>query len=341
MKKWIFRVLKVLGVLVALYLIVALFAPSSYKVERSKDMTASAEVIYQQIAIFENWDAWSPWIEKDSSMKNTREGEAGTVGSKTSWKGDPELSGTGSMTMTELAEFVKITYDLHFDDMDMTSQGGFNLEAKDEGTKVTWYDGADIPFFFRPMVLMFDIEGKIGPDFERGLILLDSISTIKQAELDASQYEITQIDFPETRYYGINSVVPFVAVDSAFYSSNYGQLGIFCGLNSVEMTGMPVSFCFEWNEETEMANMMPAFPVGDNSNPGNENVLPYTIKACKALVVDYYGPYDGSYNAHMQLDAYAQKNNLEYEVVLEEFVTDPTSVESMDEVLTRVYYILK
>lgn len=339
MKKWIFRILKVLGVIVALYLIVALFAPSTYKVERSKDMNASAEVIYNQIAVFENWDAWSPWAEKDSSMVNTREGEAGTVGSKTSWVGDPEISGTGNMTMTELVEFSKVAYDLHFDDMDMTSQGGFTIEAKEDVSKVTWYDGGNIPFIFRPMMLFFDIEAQIGPDFERGLVMLDSIATLKQAEKD-NQYTITEIDFPETRYYGINSVVPFYGVDSAFYSSNYGQLGMFCGVNQIEMSGMPVSLCFEWNEDTEMANLMPAFPVNDNSNPGNEKVMPYTIKACKALVIDYYGPYEDSYNAHMQLDAYATENGLKYSVVMEEFVTDPTTVESMDEVLTRIYYFL-
>ena len=339
MKKWIFRILKLVGVLALLYVVVAIFAPSSYRVERTKDMSASAEVIYEQIAIFENWDAWSPWGEKDSTMTSVRTGEPGKVGSKTEWSGDPELSGTGSMTMTELVEFVKITYDLHFDDMDMTSQGGINLEAKEEGTTVTWYDGADIPFLFRPMVLFFDIEAKVGPDFERGLVLLDSISTVKQAEKD-NQYTITEIDFPETRYYGINSVVPFYGVDSAFYSSNYGQLGMFCGVNQIEMAGMPVSLCFEWNEETEMANLMPAFPVNDNSNPGNQKVMPYTIKACRALVIDYYGPYEDSYNAHMQLDAYATENGLKYSVVMEEFVTDPTSVESMDEVLTRIYYFL-
>ncbi|MEO9532242.1 MAG: SRPBCC family protein [Crocinitomicaceae bacterium] len=341
MKKWIFRLLKLVGVLAAIYLIVAIFAPSSYRVERSRDIAASPEVIFEQISIFENWDAWSPWGEKDSTMTSVRTGEPGTVGSKTEWTGDPELSGTGSMTMTELVEFVKITYDLHFDDMDMTSQGGIDLKAGEESTTVTWYDGADIPFLFRPMVMFFDIEAKVGPDFERGLELLDSVAVAKQAELDAAIYEIRTIDFPETKYYSIHNEVPFSGVDSAFFASNYGQLGMFCGENQIEMSGMPVSICFEWNEETEMAVLMPAFPVADNSTPGKGMVLPYTIPACQALVVDYYGEYDENYDAHMQIDAYAKENGLEYSIVMEEFVTDPTTVESMDEVLTRIYYFLK
>lgn len=341
MKKWIFRILKVLGIIVALYLIVALFAPSSYNVERKKTMTASAEVIYQQIAVFENWDAWSPWAEKDPSIKNTRTGEPGTIGSKTSWVGDPDLSGTGSMTMTELVEFSKIRYDLHFADMDMTSHGGFDIAEGESGTEVTWFDGGDIAFLFRPMVMFLDLEGQIGPDFERGLTLLDSIATIKQAEKDAATYEIKTIDFPETKYYGVKKVIPFAEVDSTLYSTTYGQLGMFCGMNQIEMTGMPVSLCFEWNEETEMADMMPAFPVADNTIPGDSTVTAYTIAAGKALVVDYYGPYEESYAAHMQMDAYAKENGLEVVVAIEEFVTDPTTVESMDEVLTRIYYILK
>ena len=85
-KKWLFRILKVIGVFAALFLILAIVGPSDYKVERSKEMTASAEVIYDQIADFSAWDAWSPWAEKDSTLVNTRSGEPGTVGHKTVWK---------------------------------------------------------------------------------------------------------------------------------------------------------------------------------------------------------------------------------------------------------------
>ena len=94
MKKWIFRILKVAGVLVALYLIVALFAPGDYKVERERDYTVSKEILFEQVGLFENWLAWSPWAAKDPDAKYTTTDD-GAVGAKQSWIGDPDSVGTG------------------------------------------------------------------------------------------------------------------------------------------------------------------------------------------------------------------------------------------------------
>lgn len=338
-KKWIFRILKVLGVIVALYLVVALFAPGSYKVERSKEMMASPEVIYSLIGDFSEWDSWSPWVEKDPTLKMTRSGDPFTKGHKSEWEGDPELSGKGSMTMTELIENEKICYDLHFVDMNMTSQGVVQIIAGEEKSTVKWWDEGDIPFLFRPMMLFMDMDGMMGVDFERGLTKLDSVATIRQEEM-AFKYEIQEIDFPETNFYGIRKTIAFSELDSVFYGENYGKLGGFSALNGIEMTGMPVSICFEWNEETEKGILMPAFPVADNSIEGTDEIEAYTQPSCKALVIDYYGPYEESDAAHEQLQMYCEKNGFSASVVMEEFVTDPTNVESMDEVLTRVYYFI-
>ena len=115
---------------------------------------------------------------------------------------------------------------------------------------------------------------------------------------------------------------------------------MFSGTNGLEMTGMPVSISFDWNEEEGMAVIMPAFPVADNSLEGTEGIEAYTQTASRALVLDYYGEYDKTSNAHAQMEAYIVENGLSYSIVLEEFVGDPGEAESMDEVLTKIYYIL-
>ena len=207
-KKWAFRVLKVVGVIVALYFIIALFAPGDYRVERSKEMTVSPEFIYEQVSKFENWESWSPWIEKDPSATYSYSGESGTVGAISSWIGDPDLSGTGNMVATELVENEKALYDLTFEGMGMTSHGGFTLEAAGESVKVTWYDEGDIPFVWRPMMLLMDIEAKIGPDFEKGLAKIDSIATIKQEEASLF-YTITRLTFRRHAIMGSKALLLF------------------------------------------------------------------------------------------------------------------------------------
>lgn len=344
MNKFLKILLKGLAVLVALYLIIALFAPADYKVERSKTMSASPEVIFEQVAYFNNWPNWSPWMEKDPGAKYEIEGTDGTVGAKYSWEGDPDLSGKGNMVVTEVVENEKIVYDLTFEDMNMTSNGAITLESTEGGTKITWTDEGDIGFLFRPMMLFVDLDGMIGPDFDRGLTKIDSIAAIRQEEKNVAIYEIKEIDYPGGNFYGIKYDTVITAVDSALYSHAYGELGAFIGMNQIEMAGMPGSIAFEWNEETGRCVLMPVFPVAKidetiMANPGSK-VESFVIPAGKALVIDYYGEYDQIGPAHAEMEAYIQANGLKYEVVLEEYVTDPTTVESMDEVLTRIYYFL-
>lgn len=338
-KKWAFRVLKVVGVMVALYFIIALFAPGDYRVERSKEMTVSPEFIYEQVSKFENWESWSPWIEKDPSATYSYSGESGTVGATSSWVGDPDLSGTGNMVATEMVANEKALYDLTFEGMGMTSHGGFTLEAAGESVKVTWYDEGDIPFVWRPMMLFMDIEAKIGPDFEKGLVKIDSIATIKQAEA-AQLYTISEVDFPETSYYGVRQQLSMADIDSTVYGSAYGQLGMFCGTNQIEMAGMPVSINFEWNEAEGTIDIMPAFPVAKITAEGTEGITSHTIPASKALAIDYYGPYEGVSAAYMQMGIYLEENGFSSSLSLEEYVDDPGEAESMDDVLTRIYFIL-
>ena len=177
--KWLIRIGKVIGIFVVLYFIVAVFAPSDYKVERTQEMAASPEAIYEQIYKFENWQAWSPWADKDSTLEFTIEGEDGTVGEKYSWEGDPDISGKGSMTVTELIPNEKISYDLHFVDMDMHSSGTIQIEAGEEGASfVRWWDEGDIPYIFRPMMMFMDMDGMMGGDFERGHLKMDYLATI-------------------------------------------------------------------------------------------------------------------------------------------------------------------
>jgi len=165
---------------------------------------------------------------------------------------------------------------------------------------------------------------------------------IAQAVLDAAgKYEISEIDFVGQQYYGIRSAMNIADVDSTIYGTTYGQLGAFCGMNALEMVGAPVSFGFEWNDSAGTCVIMPALPVASVLAKVAAPIELYSVASCKALVIDYYGEYDQTGPAHMQMEEYVQKNGLAYSVVMEEFVTDPYSVSTRDSCLTRIYYFLK
>ena len=66
------------------------------------------------------------------------------------------------------------------------------------------------------------------------------------------------------------------------------------------------------------------------------------INPAKAVLYAYYGDYNDIGTAYMELEAYTEANEIEIQDLgIEVYVTDPTTVESKDEVLTNVYFLLK
>ena len=124
-----------------------------------------------------NWENWSPWMEKDPTVKNSYEGIHGEKGSIMKWEGDRELSGTGQIEIASTDDPNAMHYILTFKvPFEMSSKGSFIVSAESPTkSKVTWSDAGDIPFLMRPMMMFIDMENQIGPDFERGLVKIDSV----------------------------------------------------------------------------------------------------------------------------------------------------------------------
>lgn len=175
--KLMINLVKLISLLAIIYFIAAFLGKSSYRVERNAVINAPQKLIFNQVSIFKNWANWSPWMEKDPSVKNMYEGPDGQVGSSMSWVGDKKLSGTGSIRAASVNSPFEMDYVLSFKvPFEMESTGSFSLQAEtDDQTKVTWVDEGKIPFLFRPMMMFMDMDKQMGPDFERGLFKIDSV----------------------------------------------------------------------------------------------------------------------------------------------------------------------
>ncbi len=191
--KFIKVLLKLLGILIIVYLISAFMAKSSYRVERSAVVNAPLTIVYNQLGMLRNWESWSPWKEKDSTLINTYHGIDGQPGAKVVWKGDENLSGTGEIEFSSVNPPYDINYYLTFTSSpEMKSFGSFQLrEQSSDKTRVSWLNSGDIPFSFRPMMMFFDMESLMGSDFERGLAKLDSVCSLQYKEFMESQVEDT------------------------------------------------------------------------------------------------------------------------------------------------------
>ena len=176
-------------------------------------------------------------------------------------------------------------------------------------------------------------------------LMFCSFVSFGQTENDSTEmkeFKIEEIEFPGTTYYGIKHSLKFTEITSELYAETYGKLGAFCGKNEIQMAGMPVAFELNVNMEDSSMVLMPAFPVvvGDKEIELTDGIEQIDVSICNAVVVHYYGPYEGMELAFKQARAYIKEKGYTSSSVMDEFVTDPTTVESMDQALTKIYFFL-
>lgn len=167
MKLWK-KILLGLVALVALLVLVALFLPSKWRVERSVTVAAKPEVILPFVADLHQWKNWAAWNnEMDPSMQTTYSGNAQGAGATMSWKG--EKMGFGTLTITQADPQKGVRYEMKMEEQQTPAQGQINFEAAGESTKVVWIDEGDMGLFLPGRYFVSMLEKQLGEHFDIGL----------------------------------------------------------------------------------------------------------------------------------------------------------------------------
>ena len=162
-------------ILIGIAVIVAAFAafvatrPSTYKVERSIVVAAPAANPYARVVDFRKWEGWSPWAKLDPAMKVDHAGPESGVGAVYHWKGNDKV-GEGRMTITGAVADKAVQIKLEFlKPWEQTSLTVFTFAPDPGGTRVTWSMSGQHDFVGKLFAVFMDMDGMVGPDFEKGL----------------------------------------------------------------------------------------------------------------------------------------------------------------------------
>jgi len=165
-------VLYVLGGLVLLFLIVALFLPSHFTVERSITINASDSLVYATTLDFNSRQSWDPWIEMEPDAQVAVTGTPGSIGSGWNWQG--EKIGSGKLTVVHLESNRLIKSDIYFDMDSEPAAVTWRFEPSASGTTVYWRIEGDLGYpVERYFGLMMD--SMVGEGFEKGLSNLKKV----------------------------------------------------------------------------------------------------------------------------------------------------------------------
>ncbi len=171
------KILLVLALLVALIIIVSRFQPATWHVERSGDISAPPEAVFDQLTDFHGWARFNPWNDLDSNMVLSYSGAERGVGAKYHWAGNSN-AGKGEMTITEARpnEYVKIG--MHFiEPMDGTAITEFIIRPGHGGSNLTWAMTGEHSSFSRIICLFTSMDRMMGSELEKGISRLDRVFT--------------------------------------------------------------------------------------------------------------------------------------------------------------------
>ncbi|UKJ07270.1 SRPBCC family protein [Solitalea lacus] len=173
------KVLKFLAIiliaLVAIFIILGIWAPKDYQLERSIVINAPQEIVFDHMVHFKKWTLWSPWKKFDPVMKEVVNGEDGNVGATYHWVGNKQV-GEGEIVSKKVTD-TRMDYDMLFiRPFESRSQGWVIALPIDDGTKATWGFKTKYEFPFNVMMMFMDMDKTLGKSFDDGLMMLKEIS---------------------------------------------------------------------------------------------------------------------------------------------------------------------
>ncbi|WP_229335654.1 SRPBCC family protein [Flavobacterium sp. ALJ2] len=177
-KKIILAILSI----VILALIVALFLPNEYHVEREISINKPKDSVFNYVKYLKNQDNFSVWAKLDPAMKKTFTGTDGTVGAIASWDSTDKNVGKGEQEIKKIVPGERLEFELRFKvPFESTDMAYMTTEAiSPTQTKVKWgFDGRS-PYPMNLMLAFMNMDQMLGEQLETGLQNLKVIQEGKQ-----------------------------------------------------------------------------------------------------------------------------------------------------------------
>ncbi len=311
--------------------VIAFILPSKVHIERSINIKAPKEVVFDQVNNLQNWEKWSPWQHIDTAMDLKYFGNEKGEGAGFEWKSDQSNVGCGSVTI-----FASKPYDSIYAEIDFLSKGKGNLyylfKKSDSGTKVKWIFELNLGYNPITRYIGLFMNKRIGKNFENGL---DSLKQVAENISTRHQLITKEIKVLAFTYIGIREKIKPVELGQKM-GINFKELKMFIEKNKLKMTNVAFSIYYSFTkDEVEYEAGIPV----EKCKTGNNKIKIGQMKACKAIVTDYYGPYSGLGKEYEVIEKWIVDNKKKISgLPFEMYITGPITEKDSTKWLTKIYY---
>lgn len=155
--------------LVALFLLVGLFLPRTYRVERSLWIQGKPEAIQEYLVALRRWPEWTSWnTTTDPTLRLEFENPDEGVGAAYRWAG--QTLGQGRLQLTKAEPGKGIAYDAEYHGGGRsTATGSIQLAPENQGTRVIWLAEGDLGKNPISRYQGIGLRSRVGSQFEQGL----------------------------------------------------------------------------------------------------------------------------------------------------------------------------
>lgn len=328
--------LTLLSILVLL-LVIPLFLPSDFHVERSIIIERHVDVVFTAVTNMKERSEWDPWIEMEPDAKMLINMTPNIIGSGFSWKG--EVIGEGKLKITEFLSNRYIKSKIEFiSPQKMEADVLWSFDEMNGDTKITWAFEGTLSYPIEKWYGIF-LDKSMGPQFEKGLSNLKQFVE-KIPDLTGRTGNIKTEIF--------NGLIALTIKDQCSISgatrsmiSNYSSLRKYFKKNKIEMTGYPFTLYHKIENNYENVIFEFGFQI-DMKIPGEGDIRLIEIPKTKTVMASHYGHFKTVTTTHFAIKKYIEENGLEQNgEPWELYISNPLKEPNQSKWETRVYFPIK
>ena len=159
----------VLTAILLICLVISLFLPSKFILERETVIKAKPNIIFQEINSMESFNKYSPWYKLDTNAIYKYEGSKSGLGSIIRWESQKEKLGKGSIKIIESVNDRKVGLEISFMEDKSKANAIWTLSDLGAETKVTWTFEMDMGMNLVGRYFGLFMKHSIEKDFTDGL----------------------------------------------------------------------------------------------------------------------------------------------------------------------------
>jgi len=164
---------------ILIFLVVTIFLPSHYRVERKIELKTSSPLVFYLINDLRNWKYWDPWWEFDTTQVRIYEGPLFGKNASFRWSSNNRNIGAGEVKIIEDKPFEFVRLNFLFG-KGMSSSSEFRFFNFADKISLVWSIEGDLKFLAK--WFRFFMDEAIGKDFSKGLSKIKSISERAESE---------------------------------------------------------------------------------------------------------------------------------------------------------------